>query len=678
MTTKFSVAVRVAVAAVLLFVEATLVPTTYGSSARPAFQRNDSRLNRSSPRTLDLADNRHLELNDDLPFDVGRPGGLGTRDPVPLTNDLYDRNPAFDRNWSVDDLSSRPNRQLRSRPELRGRDDRSFDDEAPTLRTPRTRETDLFERPTRSRTRDRQLPADEDFAPRRPRLDDFSTEPSRFEEEQPARRSPRKLIPGDNRFPPSSAEPHAEPTLEEKLSRRYSDPRVVRTMGLLTGNRAEAFYRETSTMIDARHLNPTSYTERTRNALEHLAAALSNPEFQRATNLRANPSAIRNLQQSLTEMARTLNVRDVNEGLETLRQTSNLAQRSVGLNPAAVAMEFVYGAVDTLDTYSAFVAPEKNGSPSVSLASSLVGIGVELESHPKGLRVLKALAGGPAAEATMKRGDLITAVDGRNVAGLSLAEAADLISGQEGTRVKLNIERGDMIGDVVLVRRRIEVRSVSDVRIEDSQSGVGYIKLDQFGETSAKELNDALWTLHNQGMQSLVLDLRGNPGGLLTTCVQIADMFLPEGVIVSTKGRTSSDNTQEVAQRANTWKVPLVVLIDGNSASASEILAAAIQDHGRGVVVGERSYGKGTVQTHFPLQTVAGSLKLTTAMFYAPSGRAMAGEGVTPDVKVSNRRTGDDFDADLRKALDLARDQSTRDAAEQFGARDLSTTGPRG
>src|SRR5690606_1014813 len=148
-------------------------------------------------------------------------------------------------------------------------------------------------------------------------------------------------------------------------------------------------------------------------------------------------------------------------------------------------------------------------------------------------------------------------------------------------------------------------------------------------------------------------DLRGNPGGLLDVCVDVSDMFLPRGTIVSTRGRNASDNSTEVATGPKTWSVPLVVLIDENSASASEIFAAAIQENARGVIVGRNSYGKGTVQTHFPMNTVSAILKMTTAKFYSPNGREMAGAGVTPDDPVNmpegSRLSNDDADVQAER-----------------------------
>jgi hypothetical protein len=188
-------------------------------------------------------------------------------------------------------------------------------------------------------------------------------------------------------------------------------------------------------------------------------------------------------------------------------------------------------------------------------------------------------------------------------------------------------------------------------------------------------MDEALMNLHRSGMQSLVLDLRGNPGGLLTTAIELSNKFLPSGTIVSTRGRTTQDNMQEKASNTQTWKVPLVVLIDENSASASEIFAAAIQENGRGVIVGRQSYGKGTVQTHFPLRSVGGNLKLTTAKFYSPKGREMANAGVTPDVQVtatSYRGTPSTADQDIQSALEVAQADAVPDARRRRGRAERS------
>lgn len=459
---------------------------------------------------------------------------------------------------------------------------------------------------------------------------------------------------------PTTPSAKPQPSVAEKVAKRYADPRVVRIVQQLSPQAGEALYLEVSQMIDNRHVKPTTYDQRVQAAMEHLTIALQTPSFQQATRMRLTPAAMRSLQQELRDYANRVRVGNRSQSVEVLRAAEQMVS-DAGVNPAVVPMEFVYGALDTLDQYSMFIAPEKSGNSSLGLKGSMVGIGVELESHPDGMKILKVLPGGPAAEVTMRRGDIITAVDGRPVAGLELARAADLIAGAAGTEVKIDLKRDALIGDVTLVRRSFKVNSVSEVRME--ANGVGYIKLDQFAETSAQEMDEALWKLHNEGMKSLVFDLRGNPGGLLTMAIALSDRFLTSGTIVSTKGRTDADNSQEIAQYSNTWKTPLVVLIDHDSASASEIFAAAIQENQRGVIVGEKSYGKGTVQTLFPLQSVPSALRLTTAKFYSPEGREMAGVGVSPDIEITSKDRTVERDPALQAALKTAQDRKVIDMA---------------
>jgi carboxyl-terminal processing protease len=356
----------------------------------------------------------------------------------------------------------------------------------------------------------------------------------------------------------------------------------------------------------------------------------------------------------------------MNDAVTAMNRTQELVDRYVDVAPGAVGLEFVHAQLDTLDQFSSLIPPEKAGGPSVGLKDNVVGIGVEVEAHADGLKVLKVLPGGPAADVQMRRGDVLTAVDRQPLKGLELNQAVDYILGQPGTPVQLNLNRAGRKGEVTLVRRRIAVHALASRMLDESKK-VGYIKLETFSESSVSELDEALMSLHNEGMKSLILDLRGNPGGLLTAAIAISDRFLPEGTIVSTKGRTAADNSREQANYGQTWKVPLVLLIDRNSASASEILAAAIQENGRGIIVGERSYGKGTVQTLFPLQSAPAGLRLTTARFYSPEGREMAGAGVTPDLAV-DPTIGDDAenDAAIATAIKLTADPRLKDMAMRF------------
>lgn len=456
------------------------------------------------------------------------------------------------------------------------------------------------------------------------------------------------------------------PTAREKIERRYTDARTIRLLNQLTAQSAQSLFIEVAQMIDARHIQPSSYAQRVDSALEHLLLALNSSAFLQAARVQTDDRGMNQLQDTLEQLRQRVSVRDLNDAVAVLNHVQKVFEQTVSVQPGAVGLEFVHAELDTLDQFSMLIPPEKTGGPSVGLKESVVGIGVEVEAHDQGLKVLKVLPGGPAAEVAMKRGDVLTAVDGFSMQGLELNCAVDHILGQPGTPVRLNLVRDGRRGDVTLVRRKIAIQSVV-ARMEDETNKVGYIKLEQFTDASVKDLDQALMSLHQQGMESLILDLRGNPGGLLTAAVSISDRFLPSGTIVQTKGRTSADNSKEEAKYAQTWKMPLVVLIDRNSASASEILAAAIQENGRGVIVGERSYGKGTVQTLFPLQSASAGLRLTTAKFYSPDGREMSGAGVTPDVKV-NPTVGNDAtdDAAIARALRLANDPRLKDMAQRF------------
>ncbi len=424
-------------------------------------------------------------------------------------------------------------------------------------------------------------------------------------------------------------------------------------------------------MIDSRHVNPPSYEVRTANALATVASAIATPEFLQLNRVNPNPQAVAMLQQELLQMAQSQPARNAGEALGLMQWAAQIANQRIGIRREAIALEFLNGTLDSLDRYSAFVPAKTQTGPSASLEERIVGIGVELKTHERGVLVTGVIENGPAAGAGIRKGDLFVAIGGRNIAGMGLGQAADLIGGPQGSSVNLQIERQGQVFQVSVPRRSVYVSSVVEPQFLDSARTVGYVRIKQFSESTTEDLTREMTRLHNAGMKSVVLDVRGNPGGLLTECIDLSDMFLPSGTIVMTKGRNASDNSSVAAKRANTWSIPLVVLVDDHSASASEIFAAAIQENGRGVVVGRRSYGKGTVQTHFPLQSVSGELKLTTAKFYSPSGREMSGQGVTPDVPVEKApgaiETDEMRDADLLAALRVMQTGRPAQLAQEAG-----------
>jgi carboxyl-terminal processing protease len=458
----------------------------------------------------------------------------------------------------------------------------------------------------------------------------------------------------------------------KSISARYSNPVNVRTVRSMSESQALQLYREVSQRTDERHLEPSSYDLRVRRAIRNLSLALRNQEFMSAMNLQVDSFRADSFQSALSSMSDRMQVRSQRDA-EAAMQSVMQQGRSLGLPGSVVAFEFANATIDTLDKFSALEPAEPGRGAmvqpidkrSASLEDEIVGIGVEIKAHDEGLLIVKPLRGGPAAEAGLEAGDIVVAINGRSIRGLPLAQSVDLMKGTSGTRLNLSIVRnGGRSRDVTLTLRKVRIYTVDAARLQSGTDGVAYISLNQFGQRSTEELDQALMDLYRKGMKSLVLDLRGNPGGLLNVCVDITNRFLPCGTIVSTKGRLTSDNMLEQASYSRTWKTPLVVLVDQDSASASEIFAAAVQDNQRGIVVGTRSYGKGTVQTHFPLNSISGNLRLTTARFYSPSGRAMSGEGVSPDVLIEDVDGPANGDRMLEEAMRIAQSQRLRDIAD--------------
>jgi carboxyl-terminal processing protease len=442
--------------------------------------------------------------------------------------------------------------------------------------------------------------------------------------------------------------------LTKRITARFQNPTTVRTIRSLSSDQALQLYREVSTQTDARHLEPSTYDLRVRRALRNLGLVLDNQSATQALGISQESFKADGFRDSLSRIWDGMNVQNKSDAEQVMRTVMQQAQQVQGIAPGLVAFEFSNATIDTLDKFSALEPSEPTRGPSAALESEMVGIGIEVKLHNDGLLLMRALRGGPAAEAGLESGDVITAINRRSITGMAMAQSVDLIKGRSGSQIQMQVTRsGRNSKSVTLTRRRYRVWSVNDVKMV-SGSDVGYLNLSQFAQTSTQEIDLALQQLHNKGMKSLVVDLRGNPGGLLTTCVQITNRFLPCGTIVSTKGRLNADNMHESATYSRTWNTPLVVLVDRDSASASEIFAAAIQDNERGIVVGEKSYGKGTVQTHFPLQSINGNLRLTTARFYAPSGRAMSGNGVTPDVQISDEDGVANGDRVLSEAVRIA------------------------
>ena len=435
--------------------------------------------------------------------------------------------------------------------------------------------------------------------------------------------------PGD----PAIGPRHELAKIHYDLGRRYTDTSFRRSLASLKERDAAALYNELLLKIQSHYVTQPNWQELVRRGSASLSVAVGEDKFAQTNRVQASEAQLASFRQSLARLMQSRPVRDRQQALELASYSARLAQQHLRIPTTAALLEYISGATSSLDEYSSYLTGDQLNDVYSQIEGNFVGLGIELKAAETGLLIVKIITGSPAERGGLQAGDVITAVDGKSVLQFSTDQAADMLQGAEGSFVNVTLASAGQPETVRLRREQVDVPSVDDVKIIDPDYGVGYLKLTCFQKTTSRDLDAALWKLHREGMKSLVIDVRGNPGGLLTSSVEIADKFIEEGTIVSTRGRSSLENYTYTAHRAGTWRVPLVVLIDGDSASASEIFAGAIHDHRRGTVVGERSYGKGSVQGIFPLSLAGAGVRLTTAKFYSPSGRQISGAGVDPDVK---------------------------------------------
>lgn len=301
------------------------------------------------------------------------------------------------------------------------------------------------------------------------------------------------------------------------------------------------------------------------------------------------------------------------------------------------------GLLSSLDPHSEFMEPIQYDELKKDTEGAFGGVGivVSMEEGKSYLTVVSPMADTPAYRAGVLSGDRIVKIEGRSTQGITLQQAVERLRGKPGTEVTLTLFRpsSEKTREVSLERAIIKVETVKDGRGEQSfdlsEDGIGYVWLTQFGEQTGKDLRRALDRLMEQGMRGLVLDLRGNPGGLLDQAVEVCEQFLPSGqLVVFTQGREEGMRSEHhAASRDPLIDLPMVILVNGGSASASEIVSGCLQDLGRAVVVGEQTFGKGSVQSIFPVSQ-GRALRLTTAKYYTPSEKVIHGRGITPDIVV--------------------------------------------
>lgn len=448
------------------------------------------------------------------------------------------------------------------------------------------------------------------------------------------------------------------------LSGRYGDQAYRASLDTLGRDKLLELYDEILQKIQTHYVEPPHWQQLVDSGTAGLMEALLDPLFLEANLPQVPQPQVEAFRRTLRSQVFGSQTQNRQQALNVAAYAARLASEQLGLRESAAIYEYVCGAANGLDPYSTFLSTGKLNEVYSQIEGNFVGLGVELKANDGALLIVKTFTGGPADRAGIRAGDRIIAVEGRATSELSTDQAANMLQGVEGSVVDVTVETPGVAPRRLRVRReQVEVPSVDEVKLVDRAAGIGYLRLTCFQKTTSRDLDTALWKLHGEGMRSLIIDLRGNPGGLLNISVEVVDKFVGDGVIVSTKGRNPHEDYSYSARRAGTWQMPLVVLIDGDSASASEIFAGAIRDHGRGTIVGARSYGKGSVQGIYPLATINGGIRLTTAKFYSPNGHPFSRVGVQPDVAIQTtaRPTADGSfvatagDAALDAALNVAR-----------------------
>jgi carboxyl-terminal processing protease len=435
-----------------------------------------------------------------------------------------------------------------------------------------------------------------------------------------------------------------QPELEQRLDlakihfdigRRYSDASFHGSLTSLSDADALETYTDTATKLNAHYVQNPDWAHLFARGTADMEIALSEQSFLKNNLSDANSDRINLFLRELRKMAAQKPITNKNDAREAVWNAGQMGKLQLGLRPSAVIFEYTAAMMGGLDEYSSFLTSGQLNDLYSQIEGNFVGLGVELKAAEGSLLIVNVIHKSPAERAGIKPGDKIVAVGDRSTTDLSTDQAAELLQGTEGSSVDLAVATGDQAPRRLTVRREhVDVPSVDEIKIVDTDLGIGYFKLSCFEKTTAREVDSALWQLHRDGMRSLVIDLRGNPGGLLTSAVEVADKFIEQGSIVSTRGRSPGEDFNYTAHGTATWRMPMVVLIDGDSASAAEILAGALRDYHRATIVGVRSYGKGSVQGIFPLDVGGAGVRITTAKFYSPLGKPFAHIGVDPDLPV--------------------------------------------
>ena len=432
------------------------------------------------------------------------------------------------------------------------------------------------------------------------------------------------------------------------LTRRYNDTSFDMLLRQMSYSDAMALYDEVITKIQLSHIDPPHWDELFENGMKDFEIAMADPAFHLRHLSKIDSAKTATLSQTIIRITQGWDIRDSKTLRYAVIAIADTCQKEIGLNPTAVVLEFLAGMTNSLDPYTEFMTLNQYNDTQCTISGNFVGLGVELKADRKSLYINRVIPGSPAERGGLRNLDRILYVDGTPTEGLPLETASNLLQGAVNTTVRLIVLSSDnKQHETMITREHLKVPSVENVHILNEHSpglNIGYFRLIGFQRDTVQEIHDALIHLNHLGMQALIIDLRGNAGGVLTESIAAADLFLKQGVIVRTKNRgPMPEYVYSATTKSFTWDMPLAVLIDKDSASASEIFAGAIGENHRGLIVGQPSFGKDTVQAVIPLtggrpqnmSPIAG-LRLTIETYYSPNGTSFFGIGVQPDIFASN------------------------------------------
>lgn len=439
--------------------------------------------------------------------------------------------------------------------------------------------------------------------------------------------------------------------------RRHRDASFRQQVQALSVTQALNVYAEVLAKLQTNHVDRDKvHPERLfRQGLEELTLALTDETFRQEYLPTIDREMLRTFRGQLRENWLLSSVRDPREARNLLQEIALAARKELGLKPAATVFEFVCGACNSLDEYTLYLTPAKLQEEAPEVGAELVGVGLDVQYRDGKWLVISVVADGPAGLAGIRKGDRLLRINRQKTDELTAETGLGLLRGEAGSVVELEILAADEneVRVIKLVRQSVLVPSVSESQL--LEPGIGYVHLVGFHKSTVQEMEDAILRLQTVGMRVMILDLRGNPGGLFKVAVQVAERFLAQGVIVSTQSQLRQyTKIYEAHSGQSALDLPLIVLVDGDTASAAEVVAGALQENQRATVIGQTTYGKGSIQCVMQLSSAAAGIRITLARFYSPRGHMYNGAGITPDIVEARGQMDMMGDRQLERALQEA------------------------